>query len=114
MTDVASALVALDTIIEQGEGTGTSPIEIDGPGGSNDFAHYYRFMEIWEGRRLVADDSSPHGYSYRGEAVSFDPDRVIALRSIPARRTTPSGPSTRASTTTSTTPTRSCWRTCIT
>ncbi len=79
VTDVASARVALDTIIEQGEGTGTSPVEIDGPGGSNDYAHYYRFMEIWEGRRLVADDSMPHGYSYTGEAVSFDPDGVIAL-----------------------------------
>ena len=91
VNDVNSARVALDTIIEQGEGTGTSPVEIDGPGGSNDFAHYYRFMEIWEGRRLVADDSSPHGFSYTGDSVAFDPDGVIALPADPRSEHYPAG-----------------------
>lgn len=79
VTDVASAQEAIETIIEQGEGTGTSPMEIDGPGGTNDYAHYYRFMEVWEGRRLVPDPSTPHGYAYVGETVNFDPQGVVAL-----------------------------------
>ncbi len=79
VTDIESAKCAIETIIEQGEGTGTSPMEIDGPGGSNDYAHYYRFMEVWEGRRLIPDPGSPHGFSYTGEVVTVDPQSVAPL-----------------------------------
>ncbi|MGC8511296.1 MAG: hypothetical protein ACP5PB_10550 [Acidimicrobiales bacterium] len=40
MRDVACALDALDTIVEQSEGTSTSPQEVDGPGVANDGAHF--------------------------------------------------------------------------
>jgi hypothetical protein len=91
VTDAASARVALDTIIEQGEGTGTSPVEIDGPGGRNDFAHYYRFMEILEGRRLVPDRAAPHGFAYQGERVDVNFDGVVNLPVDPRSADYPRG-----------------------
>jgi Ferritin-like len=89
--DVESACAALEVIIEQGEGTGTSPIEIDNPDGENDFAHYYRFMEIHHGRRLEADPASPHGYSYTGDEVAVDPEGVVALPDDPTSADYPPG-----------------------
>ncbi|MFI5035621.1 MAG: ferritin-like protein [Acidimicrobiales bacterium] len=91
VNDLASARRALDTIIEQGEGTGTSPVEIDGPSGQNDFAHYYRFMEIWEGRRLVPDSTVPHGYAFAGDLVAFDPAGVVGLPVDPTSADYPAG-----------------------
>ncbi len=61
VTDVTTAEQAINTIIDQGEGTATSPIESAGtnlPG--TDFAHYYRFAEIVHGRKLIPNpDAGP-------------------------------------------------------
>jgi hypothetical protein len=77
--DVASAQAALELIIEQGEGTSTSPLEAGGRG----LAHYYRFSELRHGRHLVADAASPTGYGYVGDEVVFDDDAVIPLARDP-------------------------------
>ena len=82
VTGVASACRAIDTIIDQGEGTLTSPLEIVGA----DVAHYYRFAEIVHGRRLVRDPDAGPGtppdqqYIYAGDPVSID---ETAVRSAP-------------------------------
>ncbi|MEA2977105.1 MAG: hypothetical protein QOF19_2625 [Alphaproteobacteria bacterium] len=67
VTDVASALAAITTIVTQGEGTPTSPA--DSP---TEYAHYYRFEELFMGMRIVVDASSPVGYS-------FDPKQPIVV-----------------------------------
>jgi ferritin-like protein len=75
VTGVVSACRAIDTIIDQGEGTFTSPLE----GTSPDVAHYYRFAEIAHGRRLIrnlaAGPKAPPGqrYVYAGEPVTVNP-----------------------------------------
>jgi hypothetical protein len=68
--DVDSALAAIATIVTQGEGTPTSPA--DSP---TEYAHYYRFEELFMGMRIVVDSSSPVGYS-------FDPKQPIVIDDI--------------------------------
>lgn len=87
VTDVASAQHAIELIVEQGEGTRTSPVDPDGRPG--DLAHYYRFQEIVEGRRLVANpeagpDTPPdQRWSFTGPKIPFDPAGVLPLVSDP-------------------------------
>jgi Ferritin-like len=68
------ALKAIEIIIEQGEGTPKSPLDPEG-----ELAHYYRFAEIYNGKRLVADPTEPLGYSYSGAPVKFDSDGIYNL-----------------------------------
>jgi hypothetical protein len=65
---LGDALRAIDQIVQQGEGTTTSPLE--GPDGI--VAHYYRFAEIVHQKTLIADASSPQGFSYSGEPIPYD------------------------------------------
>lgn len=74
VTDVETACKALELIVEQGEGTSTSPIDPE-----NQPAHYYRFAEIYHGKRLIADSSSPSGYSFSGEAVPLNEEDIYNL-----------------------------------
>jgi hypothetical protein len=86
VTSVDTACQAIDTIIDQGEGTDKSPEEADGP----DVAHYYRFAEVVYGHRLVPAPSAPPGapveqrYWYGGAPVPFDPAAVYAAPVNPA------------------------------
>lgn len=77
--NVETAQEAINTIVEQGEGTSNSPLEVVGDG----VAHYYRFMEIKNGKMLVPDSSAPGGYSYSGAPVPFDPTGVYPLPTNP-------------------------------
>ena len=79
VTDVASAQQALQIIIEQGEGTSTSPEEIDGDA----VAHYYRFNQIAKGKLLVATPGQPPGWAYAGAPVTFDASGVYAVPTDP-------------------------------
>jgi hypothetical protein len=74
VVDVESGLRAIKLIISQGEGSTKSPVDSEGS-----MAHYYRFAEIYYGRRLVEDRNSERGYSYTGEPVPFDPAGVISM-----------------------------------
>ncbi len=89
--DVTSARLALDTIVEQGEGTSTSPQEVDGPGGANDFAHYYRLSQIREGRSLVRTTDGDTSFEFAGAAIPFDGDGVLALPDDPRAGDYPAG-----------------------
>ena len=76
---VDDAIRAIDIIVEQGEGTsegtqGGSPLDPDG-----ELAHYYRFAELYYGRRLVKDKDAPGGYSYSGEVFPFEVDGLWNL-----------------------------------
>jgi ferritin-like protein len=73
--DVESARKAIDIIVEQGEGTKTTPL--GGPGGEP--AHYYRLAQIVYGRKLVPDKTTKEGYSYSGAPVPLDPAGVWNL-----------------------------------
>ena len=73
------SIKAIDIIVEQGEGTsegahGGSPLDPDG-----ELAHYYRFAELYYGRRLVKDESAPGGYSYSGPIFPFEVDGLWRL-----------------------------------
>ncbi|MGB3182405.1 MAG: ferritin-like protein [Cyclobacteriaceae bacterium] len=73
------AIRAIDVIVEQGEGTnegveGGSPLDPDG-----ELAHYYRFAEIYFGKRLVKDPDAPGGYSYSGPVFPFEVDGLWNL-----------------------------------
>src|SRR5262249_3902650 len=70
---LTDAEAVIDLIVEQGEGTTTSPLA--GP----ELAHYYRFAEIFHQRTLVPDTSVPEGYSYSGQPIPFDATGVLPI-----------------------------------
>jgi rubrerythrin len=83
VTDVATAQQAITTIVDQGEGTSTSPDAVVGGG----YAHYYRFMQIQKGHLLVPvpGGTTPEDqYAYTGAPVPFDPTGVYAVPTNPA------------------------------
>jgi rubrerythrin len=95
VVDVATAQQALAIIIEQGEGTSTSPLEVVGGG----YAHYYRYMQIQKGRLLVKNPD-PHKppdqqYSYTGAPVPFDPNGVYPVPADPSAAGYPPGSTQR-------------------
>jgi Ferritin-like len=67
VSNVETALLAIETIVEQGEGTPKSPLDLQ-----KDVAHYYRFQELEKGMKLVEDPASPL-------KVSFDPNQPIVI-----------------------------------
>lgn len=71
---VEEAVKAIGIIVEQGEGTTESPLDPEG-----DLAHYYRFAEIFFGRRLVASPTAPNGFAYAGAPIPFDPSGIWNL-----------------------------------
>jgi hypothetical protein len=79
VVDVASAQQALNIIIEQGEGTTTSPED-----GYGEPAHYYRFMQIQKGALLVPAPGNTPPWAYGGAPVTFDPTGVYAVATNPA------------------------------
>ncbi|HUV57713.1 MAG TPA: ferritin-like protein [Acidimicrobiales bacterium] len=94
VVDRDSAVQAIATIIEQGEGTTTSPEEVDGPDGQNDYAHFYRLSELMKGRRLVkVPDAESRFYSYEfsGDVISLDPSGVYDVPLDPTANTYPVG-----------------------
>ncbi|MEG5054996.1 MULTISPECIES: ferritin-like protein [unclassified Microcoleus] len=68
------AIKGLRLIVQQGEGTSQSPLDPEG-----DYAHYYRFAEIYYGRRLRPDQKVTEGYSYSGDPIPLDQDSIWDL-----------------------------------
>lgn len=87
VVDVTTAQKAITTIIEQGEGTTTSPKEVVGSG----YAHYYRFMQIQKGRLLVPEPDATPPYAYSGAPVPFNADGVYAVPTNPTVDDYPAG-----------------------
>jgi hypothetical protein len=67
VTDVTSALSAIDTIVEQGEGTSKSPLDQQ-----REVAHFYSFQQFSKGMRIVHNAASRF-------TVSFDPRQPITI-----------------------------------
>lgn len=65
--DVRTAVRGIHVIIDQGEGTRTSPFEKNGAP-----AHYYRFKEIIKGRRLIPRPGRRPPYAFAGDRVHLD------------------------------------------
>ncbi|HSF19404.1 MAG TPA: ferritin-like protein [Vicinamibacteria bacterium] len=90
--NLATALAALDEIVDQGEGAGHSPVW----DGDHDVlhperghvAHYYRFQQLKLGRRCRCGDTPRTGPT--GEPILVDWDGVRPMRSNP--RTTDHDP----------------------
>lgn len=78
VTDPMSARIALETIVEQGQGTGDSPTTASG-----ELAHYYRFAELYHGKGLVQDPQGSPSWAYDGPPIPFDPAGVLPLVSNP-------------------------------
>jgi rubrerythrin len=78
ITDVNTAVRALEQLIKEGEGTTTLPFDDEG-----ELAHYYRFEEIYRGRRLVKDPNAANGFSFTGAEIQFDPANVWNLPDDP-------------------------------
>jgi hypothetical protein len=89
--DIASAVRGLSIIVKQGEGTPDDPLEADGRP-----AHYYRFAEIYYGRRLIPDRTVANGYSYAGARIPFDPTGIWDMVTNPKVANYPAGSTARA------------------
>jgi Ferritin-like len=81
VTDVASAQAAIATIIEQGEGSGTSPEEA---AQSAEPAHYYRFMQIYAAAELRPAPGQTPPWSFDGPPILFDVGGVYPLPNDPS------------------------------
>jgi hypothetical protein len=98
VTNPEQACAALEIIRVQGEGTRQDPFDSGGkevleviwargkdtpqslPKAQHEqLAHYYRFAEIFYGRRLIATPGSTQGYAYAGAPVPLDPFGVWDL-----------------------------------
>jgi Ferritin-like len=97
VTGVASACQAIDTIIDQGEGTLTSPREVVGA----NVAHYYRFAEIVHGRRLVPNPAAgpetppDQRYIYAGAPVPVHQEGIRNAPVNPKMAAYPAGSAAR-------------------
>ncbi|MFC5752399.1 ferritin-like domain-containing protein [Actinomadura rugatobispora] len=85
--DLASALAALEEIVEQGEGLAGGEVwdgdrDVHHPE-RDEVAHYYRFQELRAGRRYRRGDTPRSGPT--GEAISVDLDGVLPMRRDPRR-----------------------------
>lgn len=73
ITDVASAVKAIEVVVIEGEGTSTDPFQSPG-----DPAHYYKFGEIYHGKKIIPTPDG--GYAYAGAPIPFDESGVYPIR----------------------------------
>jgi hypothetical protein len=86
ISNTTHALLALQEIERQGEGTpGTDPTA----GPRHELAHYYRFQEIVEGRRMI--ETSPGNWVFEGPEILFDSASVLPMTENPSAGSLPVG-----------------------
>jgi hypothetical protein len=93
VTDLATALAALEEIVEQGEGAARSDVwdgdmDMFHPD-TKAVSHYYRFQELAAGRRFQSGDTPISGPT--GETVTVDPDGIFPVRPNPRLEDHPEG-----------------------
>ncbi len=88
VNDLASASAAIKAIVEQGEGTTSSPL---GDAAGDELAHYYRFAEIKEGKKLVSAPKLKPPWAYAGEAIPYDATKVYPVIADPHSERYPAG-----------------------
>ncbi|WP_243773356.1 ferritin-like domain-containing protein [Actinomadura barringtoniae] len=93
VTGLASALKALEEIVEEGEGTSRGAVWDGDPDvhhpDRDEVAHYYRFQELRAGRRYRRGDNPRSGPT--GEKVTVDYDGVLPMRPNPRLADHPPG-----------------------
>lgn len=87
IVDVDSACKGIDVIILEGEGTSTDPFEAPG-----EPAHYYKFAEIYYGRRIIKTQT---GYDYLGQVIPFHQAGVQPMIPNPSIEDYPVGSTVR-------------------
>ena len=85
---VEDATHAIDLIVEQGEGTTTSPLQ------GHELAHYYRFWEIAEGREIRSAPGEPP-WRFSGPPIPFDEAKVLPVIANPKTSGYPAGTAAR-------------------
>jgi hypothetical protein len=90
VTNVETARAAIQTIVEQGEGTTQSPDASPG-----ELAHFYRFAEIFHGKALIPNPSPPPPFVFEGDPIPFEPDGVLPVVSNPKATDYPAGSAAR-------------------
>lgn len=80
------ACKAIDLIVDQGEGTTTSPAA-----DPEELAHYYRFLQIQRDETLSADESVQQGYSWGSPAVPLIDDYIWPMIENPPLVALPQG-----------------------
>lgn len=87
VSDADSAVAAISEIVDQGEGAKKTAFDEEG-----ELAHYYRLVEIYHGRKLIADVGRPLEGSHsiedlaplcRGHQIQFDAQGVWPAISNP-------------------------------
>ena len=86
VTGYEDASRAINLIIDQGEGTTTSPTS-----GPDELAHYYRFEQIQRGETLVVDPAAPHGYAWGRPPIPLDDSGVWPMTPNPPEVPLPEG-----------------------
>jgi hypothetical protein len=87
--NLPTAIEAIDLIVEQGEGTKTSPLDP-----AHQPAHYYRFSEIYFGKLLIPNPDHSSGapeFVYGGSTVALDPAGVWPVVTNPNEAMYPPG-----------------------
>ena len=69
------AINAIEIIKLQGEGTSKSPLDDE-----DNYAHFYLFQELAEGRKIKPDPTSESGYSFSGPKIPFDSSAVWNIK----------------------------------
>ncbi|WP_135078485.1 ferritin-like protein [Terasakiella sp. SH-1] len=81
VTDLTSAAIMVDTILDQGEGAKINTDPVCPYGGMNhSFAHYFKFGEIYHGKKLIKDDTAVSGWSYTGEDIPVTDDDIYNFK----------------------------------
>lgn len=83
ITNEKLALHAIDIIVDQGEGSATTPFVTPGDSAEEEVAHYYRFEEIYEGKTILPDPNNPGKYIFGAPEIPFDPSKVPNMRPNP-------------------------------
>jgi hypothetical protein len=91
ITSVATAQAAISLIVDQGEGTTTSPDDA-----TAELAHYYKFSEISKGLSLVAAPGTPSGFAYGQPAIPFAPTGVLPVITNPTPASYANNPAAQA------------------
>lgn len=80
VSSLESARAVLETIVRQGEGLQIREDKIDPKDDtSGNYAHYFKFGEIFYGHRLVPDSGNPSGWSYSGDPIFLDESNIVNL-----------------------------------
>ncbi|HEX8597848.1 MAG TPA: ferritin-like protein [Chloroflexia bacterium] len=80
--DLDTAMAAITLIVDQGEGTSKSPLDPEPLDSTEPLAHYYRFLEAYEGQTIVPDSTKPHGWGFGPPTIDFDSSAAGVLPMI--------------------------------